>query len=697
MSNKPKPLKVFGRTHYACTRCKLSKIKCLGEKPACANCKSVHKEDYCQYPTRDRKIMIMELDLNKLQARVEHLEGLIRAQGPATAQLSRLRSNFTVQRRAKLLAQDAYLLSDTDNEQIPYRLLLLCADQLPDEAYAWRLLDLVCKTYSSEFYLVDADTLAPLVSQIYHFFRTTDLQNVDSVEVLQVVAPLALCHMFVMLAFGEQLYNNTLERLPRSIAEVTGGAPKVPGLEYYTTATKLFNLAHEEIDVQFIQNAVLLGLFACNLNRYNTVTNFFSVALQSAVAKGYHRQMETPSNLSPEQLRNYRVFEEKTKRLWWSIWVVDTVWHAKMNTPVPIDYTDTDVALPNESPILDLKDGFDTAILHSNVQLVKYMGKFNSLIYGPNIRTFSMNYINTEQFNQSVLLKNILESLNVMLFEFEPSILLPYKNISIVLLTNRNLANLCLRYNQLVILVVAPLISIVFKKSTAANIQDNQLVVKAISTAVLAAARTVKILMKIYEHNKLFVLGFWDSQHLFNAILVLIAAAIAGNSAIAFEIHRAVALFRYMADNDNINARNGLEKLDQMKMLLDSVPELSIKLDLSADITRFVVKRTPPLGGTAGLDDFFNPFEDGIFDELDISRDVSNMQGLLYDIFGFSDFSKQSQATLTAMATTIQNWDTFRGLPIHISGTGRAEHQQLAGMGKHNPGSGKEFCINNLI
>lgn len=641
--------------------------------------------------------MIMELDLNKLQARVEHLEGLIRAQGPSTVQLSKLRTNFTVHRRAKqLLTQDAYLLSDTENEQIPYRLLLLCADQLPEEVYAWKLLNLVCKTYSSEFYLVDADTLTPLVAQIYQFFRTTDLQNVDSVEVLQVVPPLALCHLFVMLAFGEQMFNNTLESLPPSIAEVTVGAPRVPGLDYYTTATKLFNLAHEEIDVQFIQNAVLLGLFACNLNRYHTVTNFFSVALQSSVAKGFHRQMETPPHLTPEQLRSYRVFEEKTKRLWWSIWVIDVVWHAKMNMPVPIDYTDTDVALPNESPILDLNDGFDTAILSSNVQLVKYVAKFNSLIYGPNIRTFSMNYINTEKFNQSLLLKNITESLNEMIGEFEPSILLPYKNVSIVLLTNRNLANLCLRYNQLVILVVAPLISILFKKSTAANIQDKVPVVRALGTAILAAVRTVKILMKIYEHNKLFVLGFWDSQHLFTALLMLISAAIIGNTEVNYEINRAVALLKYMAENDNINARNAIEKVAQLKELLDSVPEVSTKLDLSNDISSFVTKRTPPLNGTAGLDDFFNPFDDGILDGLDLYKDVSKLPGLLYDDFGFSEFSEHSQATLLAMSITIQNWDTFRGLPIHISGTGRIDEQQLAGLVQRSPRTGKEFLIDRL-
>lgn len=624
--------------------------------------------------------MIMELDLNKLQARVEHLEELIRTQGPSTGPHSPvLKTESMVQQRVlRLLAQESYLLPDTKNEIIPYRLLLLCADQLPEENYAWRLLDLVCKTYSSEFYLVDADDLAPLVAEIYRFFNTTDLQNVVSMDVLHAVLPVSLCYFYVMLAFGEQLYNNTLERLPSSIAEVTGGVRKIPGLHYYTTATKLFNVAHEEIDVRFIQSSILLGLFACNLNRYNTVYNYFGVALRSAVANGYHRQMETPPHLNPEQLRKHRIVEEKTKRLWWSIYIVDVIWAAKMNMPVHIDYTDTDVSLPNESPILDLNDGFDTESLGSNVQLVKYVAKFNRLIYGPNTRTFSMNYINTEKFNQSVLVKNVLASLCDIIDQFETSILLPYKSVSIVLLTNRNLANLCLRYNQLVILVIEPLLSLVFKKSTAANIEDNKVVAQAIGKGVMAAARTVRILLKIYEHNKLFVLGYWDSQHLLTAILVLITASIAGLKELDYDYNKAIALLKYMADSDNINARNGMKKLEQFQTYLLKIPEVTIKLNLTADISHYVIKRTPPLGGTAALNEFFNPFSEEFIQSIDLMRNVRPEQkGLLYDIFGFSGYSEQSQAVLQAMAVTLESWDNFRGLPIHVYGTGRSNTQLL--------------------
>lgn len=72
--DKLKPLKVYGRTHYACTRCKLSKVKCSGEKPACSNCKALNKGDACVYPSKDRKIVIMESDLKKLHQKIEYLE-----------------------------------------------------------------------------------------------------------------------------------------------------------------------------------------------------------------------------------------------------------------------------------------------------------------------------------------------------------------------------------------------------------------------------------------------------------------------------------------------------------------------------------------------------------------------------------------------------------------------------------------------
>lgn len=679
MSDKPKPLKVFGRTHYACTRCKLSKIKCLGEKPACANCKLVGKENHCVYPTRDRKIVIMESDLNKLHARVHHLEELVKNQGPFPEHLPH--SDSMVQHRVINVGTsilESYLLPDVENEFVPHALLLLCRHQLPEQAYAWRLIDRVLQTYSSEFYLIDPDELRPLVTRIYDYFGRADVRGARG----KPVPAIALCYFFVILAFGEQMHNMTLDVLPPAITAVTGGVLRVPGVEYYSTAAKLFNLTHEEIDVQFIQSALLLALFACNLNRYNTVYNFFGVAVRLAVANGYHRQMEAAVDDHAHRVRC-----EKTRRLWWSIFVIDTVWAAKMNMPVHIDYTDTDVALPDESPAVDLGDGFNTEMLASNVHLTKYVAKFNRLIYGPNMRTFSLNYINTDQFNQKLLAKNIVRSLADIVTLFEEPTLARYKAASITAHHNRNVANLFLRYNQLVILVTKPLMSLVFNRASSLNIDNADDVVRALSRGIAAAARSVEILLKLYEHNKLFVLGFWDSQHLFSALLMLVMSSVTGNA--YNHLNRAVALLKHMADNNNINALNSLKKLEQVNCFLGNVPEVSIFLNLNSNITNYVLKRSPSLAQN-GNDTFYNPF----VNEVDMPRLAPpTMLTSLFERFGLSELSDNSQAVLSSMIKAIQSWDNFRGLPIHIYGTEGLDKQIVCNTRQVS----KNFKIDSLI
>lgn len=693
MSQKPKPLKVFGRVHYACTRCKLSKIKCSGEKPACANCKLVNKEDNCAYPTPDRKIVIMESDLNKLYSRVRQLEHLLKNQGPYTnggsppapGTTDEVAESMVKHRMILNRISELYLLPDAEHEYVPHKLLSLCALQLPEENYAWSMIETVLSTYSSEFYLIDGDELRSLVTKIYQFFESTDLSSI-SVSELHALPPILLCYFFVILAFGEQMRNSTLELLPKAITEVTGGSYRIPGLDYYTTASKLFNMTHEETDIQFIQSALLLALFACNLNRYNTVYNYFGVAVRSAVANGYHRQMDRDNNISELQ----RVTEEKMRRLWWSIFVIDVVWAAKMNMPVHIDYTETDVALPNESPVLDLKDGFNSEVLECNVHLAKYVARFNRLIYGPNIRTFSMNYINTEKFNQQLLVKNIVLSLNEIVGHFEHVTLAPYKSINIFGFSHRNWANLFLRYNQVIIMVTKPLLALVFDEASAADIENNAEVVEAINVGIKAAIRTLLIMLKLYEHSRLFVLGFWDSQHLFSALLILTFASFIGKSSSGQQ--EALALLKFMADNNNINARNCLQKLKYVLECIDNVLEIDTLFNLNDLIHKYVQKRAPTAKGE-NLD-FFNPFmvsEDG----FPLIRDKITQNSLLYFQFGFDRFSPESRATLAEVSKVTQSWDSFRGLPIRVYGTGRlAPSKRPAPVDDSNP---KNPRIQNLI
>ncbi|GME79285.1 unnamed protein product [[Candida] boidinii] len=74
---KINPLSVLGRSHYACIRCKAQKIKCSGDKPSCNNCIAAKRQDDCQYPFKDRKIIILESQLSKLTEKIESLENFI--------------------------------------------------------------------------------------------------------------------------------------------------------------------------------------------------------------------------------------------------------------------------------------------------------------------------------------------------------------------------------------------------------------------------------------------------------------------------------------------------------------------------------------------------------------------------------------------------------------------------------------------
>ncbi|GEQ69596.1 hypothetical protein JCM33374_g3268 [Metschnikowia sp. JCM 33374] len=602
-SASPTPLKVFGRVHYACTRCKSSKIKCSGEKPACSNCKSVDKGHLCHYPSRDRKIVIMESDLQKLQAQVKHMDEMLKLQGPSSTPASSPADSWPViQSREHLsdLAADSYLLADSENDFIPYKLLLLCAHHLPPQFYSIRLISLVCHTYSSEFYLVEGDQIDGIIAEIYGYFASVNLLDKSPPASLPPISPVPLCHFFSLLAFAEQLMNATSDPLSLSVL-VSNTARKIPGKEFFSIATKLFHLSYEQPDIRFIQSSVILGLFACNLNRYNTVYNFFGVALRSAVANGYHRRMEPPLHLPPEQLAQHQIFEEKTKRLWWTIFVVDVIWAARMNMPVHIDYTDTDVALPTEGTVIRLNDAYDPEILECNVHLVKYMAKFNKLIYGPNVRTMSVNYITTDSMNQKLLVKNILSCIDDIVVQYEEVTLLPHKKENILSSTDRKLANLFLRYNQLIILVVEPLFSLIFDESSAAHIEDVGSVLSAISRGVAAATRTVSIFMKLYEYNKLFVLGFWDGRHLFSALMIMILASVSGCD--IKNCSAAVALLTYMAENHNINAKNYLQKAEVVHGYLNEMPDVPFKLDWNCKISDIIIQK----------DETFNAPDNGVF------------------------------------------------------------------------------------
>lgn len=591
MNDKPIPLKVFGRSHYACQRCKISKMRCSGEKPACTNCINSNKQHQCVYPAKDRKIMLMESDLNKLHERVSYLESLLRQKGelrqaphaqslppaisniasslvPAIPPMS-LPSPITllspIQPRVHprvnkglfdFILED-FLLPDRYNESLQWH-LNLWNRPLPPKEHTLLLLDTVQRRYSLEFYLIDFPEVNSLIDRVY-----ADFDN--PYVLLQLVNHVSLCYFFVILAFGAQQLTPPPQPQQYGLAKDARTPTSIPGMEYYIIASQLFNIAQEELDIHFVQAAVLLGLYAANLNRYNTVYNYFGVASRASVAMGLHRQVHE-SSATGDTNEEFLIKAEKYKRLWWTVFIIDTTWAAKMNLPVHIDYTDTDVDLPLDN-FFDLRDQFDSRSLDSNVQLSKYISRFGRIIYGPKIRTFSVNYINTDQFNQRLLIKNITNCLKDLTVNLELTILAQYNKSDIVQVSSRRLTNLFLRFYQLIGVITMPLVSMLFDNHTSAFI-DNGLeeINQALSKGLFASAASIDLVYTLYQNNLMFEVGFWDSQYTFSSLMILTMSQVLGGH--YPQLQKGIALLNHMCERGNINARNSVVKLRQIFALM---------------------------------------------------------------------------------------------------------------------------------
>lgn len=683
--HRPKPIKVFGRSHYACTRCKISKIKCSGERPACSNCKTVNRGSECIYFTKDRKVVVMESDLDRLYARVNQVEMLLKQAKKDTPDPSNTidaikhSRDGAIQKRDPLTGSLSYLhetdsfgenflIPDYQSENLPPSHFDYMQHHMPPQQYTLSLIDTVYRTYSSEFYLMDMPVLINIVDTCYRFYAELDTARRQNSPTLPQPPPQgSLCYLFIIMAFGEQL----LHIVPTNVAP-NDIAHTVPGMHNYLLASSLFPLNHEIVDLQFIQSALLLALYLANLNRYNTVYNYFAVAVRSAIANGYHRQQERPAGLNPEEYKAYRIREEKTKLLWWTVFVIDVGWAAKMNMPVHLDYTDTDVDLPCEN-IYDIGDPFDRVILENNVHLAKYVAKYIRLIYGPNIRTFSLNYINTDKFNQSLLIKNITGCLNELLTNFEELILEQYRNANLIQKAGRVVANLFLRYQQLLVLITRPLLSLVFNSNSSSIIENPKQVETAISKGIEAASATTELLLKLYEYGRLFLLGFFDSQHLFSAVLIHIMAAFTGRR---FEMLDAgIALLNFMASQGNVNAQNCMNKLFVVNQILTKMDEVDFRLNLEAQIQHYVTVKE--INTFADLP-YYNPFSSSV-SKCYQNEDRKSPEMNLFDAEGelaspsMKNLGENTQELICDVISKIQAWDNFRGLPINIYGTERSK------------------------
>lgn len=597
--SKPKPLKVYGRTHSACNPCKKNKIKCTGNQP-CSNCKNSKKPDQCVYPQIDHKIVIMESDLNKLHEKIKSLEDSL-------ADVSNVKPRFSRQEiiQGRLNEENKefifnnfglenFLLPDDANESLKWRLFNFSNNKLPQKEVTMKLINKVYENYATEFYLIDIKTFLKQVDEIYVFFDSINQNNEPMIESLSKrIRRQTLCYFFIVIAYGEQISN------------LLSTNDEIPGIQFYLIASELFNLTHEIVSFEFIQAAALLALYSANLNRYNTVYNYFGVAIRAAISQGFHRQ---PANIDINNQEEL-IKHEKAKRLWWTIFIIDATWTAKMNMPAQLDYTETDVDLPGENYI-ELNDSFDINSLELNVHLAKYISKSVEKIYGAHMRGLSVNYINTIKFNQKKLIKNVLECFKDLIKDYEVPFLYKYKSCNIIEEGGRKLVNLFLRFNLLIAIITKPLILLIFKTNESDLIDNPQEIENTLNKAISTSIANINILIKLFEINRIFIIGFYDSQYLYTSIVIIIMTCITNVHCVDL-VNKAIALLKFMAANGNINAQNCMNKLFQVNEFLSKTPEIKFSLNFNLDINDLVKAQTENI-----LDHYYNPYEDASFSQL---------------------------------------------------------------------------------
>ncbi|TID28141.1 hypothetical protein CANINC_002678 [Pichia inconspicua] len=582
---KPLSVKSIGRAHLACQRCRTQKIKCSGGQPSCINCLTSKKE--CKYPPRDKQVTLLESQLNKLYDKIRLLESQVPQKdlvefsppkekehkftngyeneneneneneeqpkpslhetnqnlddnsatiafesiinngisyyGISSGQVfdSELKSHLfeiTEDSHKSILSpkpQSRHFFKDPSLESTFSGVVML-----PDKKYALSLIDKVIRFLSHEYYLFDPKD----------FYKQVD----EAYEKLRDKKPLWICYFLITLAVGEQYCN-------------TSPDGEIPGMRFYSAAMRLYKTSYEEPTLEFVQMLLLIAFYLQGLNSANAAFSFYGLTIRSALIQGLHRKV---GNVSP-------VEKEKRKRLWWTVFNMDTVWSSNLGHPIHVQLEDIDVELPMENYI-DLNDGYNIQLLDYNIKLSNILAKVMRNVYS------------AQKGKTSIKVKKVLECVE----EFDKLYNMIPSNIkdNLLLSNNRSTANLYLRINHYIIVTTRPLLLSLFK----GHIQPTDSIKRAISRCVNSAISTIEILSSLKSNGWLSAFGFWDAQT---------------------ETGRQIN--KYMKDSGNFTALDNEIKLKELDELLSKIPTYTLSLEKQDKSETLEESRDSPMTATS--------------------------------------------------------------------------------------------------
>ncbi len=546
----------------------------------------------CKYPQREKKVTLLESQLNKLRDRIVFLESkleqtntqrnsgdLIEHEGSTTTREELSRRSPLLELEAKEEPSGSPSKSNDQAENHELSIPFNTKDNVTGgNTYfgtsSGQVFDSELKSHLFEI-TEDSDKISPRSTsstQRRHFFRDPTLESSfsgvvmlpnkdyalslvskvikylsheyylfdaekflsqidEAYEKLRDKKPLWICYFLMTLAVGEQYQSHS----PNG---------EVPGMGFYIAAMRLYRSSYEEPTPEFVQTLLLIAFYLQGLNSANAAFSFYGLAMRSALIQGLHRNI---SFISPEE-------KEKRKRLWWTVFVMDNIWCANLGHPIHVRIEDIDVDYPEENSV-DLHDDFNIELLDYNTRLATILGSVMKDVYCP------------AKGASSIKVWKVLECVEKF-DKLRDTLPETIKN-NLLLSDNRSAANLYLRLNHYTIVTTRPLLLSLFK----GHVQPTEPIKKVVSRCVMAAISSIDILTNLKNNDWLSAFGFWDAQSCFSALLILNICSFAGNVYAQTETGRNIN--KYMRDAGNFTALDNELKLVELDELLSKIPTYS--------------------------------------------------------------------------------------------------------------------------
>ncbi|OAP64885.1 hypothetical protein AYL99_00857 [Fonsecaea erecta] len=594
------------RRDGACVRCHAHKIKCSREQP-CRNCVLSQNVADCVYPRRDRKILIPESQIKRLEqenARLKRVTqeyaaantaaGVAAASGPTTPSHGHGHekavgslSMADVEISNPLIEDRMCFVRDYNSSQVAYIGEASCT------SFGTRLYQYLDRSTSlapiPPARLVSDKTLFQhifteyelpgrahahvlirvairLVGLDYHLMmRKHTLEQLDSLYSGRLTIeqdPLLACRLFTIFALGE-LYTNRAKQ-----DQKLENAPGVPGLAFFVRAMSLFQEIREEATMSYIEALLLISLYSLALNRANSAYIYAGIALRLSLTLGLHHNVPDNQMFSPLE-------RERRIRVWWTVYIFDRNWSSKLGHPTSIRDEDIDVDLPSMDNLTGVeKEEFsEPDHLVANVQLARITGDIMNHIYAK-----------SRQGQRSVQsVQMVLRRLRTLAETLPSSIRLQQDSSRIY--PARHVASLHLCFNQCAILTTRPILFHVLKTKFNPILEDQttqaprpvSAIASALADACIHAARSSnQILTQLWVDGSIAVFGFFDAHYLFSSTLVLLTATLLRpRAADAEALDTATHLLRSMSEDGNLPAFRYYGHLMQLREVVNSLQDKS--------------------------------------------------------------------------------------------------------------------------